>query len=249
MFTIAAMTPFRMRLLVVAFLAMATAITVNALYFQDAPRLAASTVGGGAAKPEVDARAPAKPSPHMPPGITAALPSDVEPSKPESQPAKPPVPDAPRAAARAPEQPAPLVRSIQNKLAHFGYKTIPQDGLAGAETRAAVLAVEFEAGRPLSGEPAEGILSALFFLEASGKTRLASSDGFEGDPKLVHEVQDLLDRLGYTPGSTDGKLDDKTRDAIRRFAADRNLKAEGRLTERVMLEMVIERGRPFLSKG
>lgn len=241
------MTPFRMRLLVVAFLAMATAITANALYFQDGPRLAASTIGSGTAGR--DTKAPVKAPTETLPGVTAALPSKPAASKPEPQLAKPPV-EAPRApAVRAAEQPSPLVRSIQKKLAHFGYRAIPQDGLASAETRAAILAVEFEHGRPLSGEPTESILSALYFLEAAGKKKLAASDGFERDPRLIQEVQDLLAKLGYTSGPIDGQLDAKTRDAIKRFEADRRLKADGRLTERVMLEMVTERGKPFLSKS
>jgi peptidoglycan hydrolase-like protein with peptidoglycan-binding domain len=156
--------------------------------------------------------------------------------QPETKPAEPP-------------QPSPLLRSIQKKLAQFGQKTLPQDGLPSPETRAAILAVEFEQGRPLSGEPAEPILSALYFLEASGRNRLPSVERFERDQALVQEVQDLLAKLGYTPGPVDGHLDGKTRDAIKKFETDRSLKAGGRLTERVLLEMVKERGKPFLSKG
>jgi peptidoglycan hydrolase-like protein with peptidoglycan-binding domain len=236
-----------MRLLVVAFLAMATAITMNALYFQDAPpRLAASTVGTDAARPHTAPHA--ETSAPTASGVTAALPGKASQPKPEPSP-QPKVEPAPPEPAQAPEQPTPLVRSIQKKLTRFGYKAIPQDGLLGADTRAAILAVEFEQGRPLSGEPSDAILSTLYFLEAAGKSTITTSDRFERDPKLVKEVQDLLARLGYTSGPVDGQLDAKTRGAIKRFEADRHLKGEGRLTERVILEMVIERGKPFLSKG
>jgi peptidoglycan hydrolase-like protein with peptidoglycan-binding domain len=260
------MTPFRMRLLVVAFLAMATAISVNALYFQEESRLAASNVGSGTSKPQ-QRSAPAKPAPSLP-SVTAALPDKPTPAPSEKPTAalsdkpapvlleKPapahaqPQPEAPAPQPAKPaEQPTPLVRSIQKKLARLGYPAMPQDGLANPETRAAILAVEFEQGRPLSGEPADSVLSTLYFLEASGRARLASSDSFERDRKLVQEVQDLLAKLGYSSGPIDGQLDGKTRDAIRRFETDRRLKGDGRLTERVILEMVIERGKPFLSKG
>jgi peptidoglycan hydrolase-like protein with peptidoglycan-binding domain len=277
-----------MRLLVIAFLAMATAISVNALYFQEETRLAASSVGSGTSKPQ-QRSAPAKPAPALP-SVTAALPDKPAPSdkpaaalsdkptaalsdkpavtpfgKPAATPSDKPMaalsdkpaptraepqPDTPAPQPAKPaEQPTPLVRSIQKKLARLGYPAMPQDGLASPETRAAILAVEFEQGRPLSGEPADSVLSTLYFLEASGRARLASSDSFERDRKLVQEVQDLLAKLGYASGPIDGQLDGKTRDAIRRFETDRRLKAEGRLTERVILEMVIERGKPFLSKG
>jgi peptidoglycan hydrolase-like protein with peptidoglycan-binding domain len=262
------MTPFRMRLLVVAFLAMATAISVNALYFQEETRLAASTVDSGTSKPR-QRTVPAKsaPTPALP-SVTAALPDKPSPSpsdKPTAAPSDTPAPAQsgkpalaradPQPEAHVPqpakpaEQPTALVRSIQKKLARLGYPAMPQDGLANPETRAAILAVEFEQGKPLSGEPADSILSTLYFLEASGRARLASSDSFERDRKLVQEVQDLLAKLGYTSGPIDGQLDGEMRDAIRRFETDRRLKAEGRLTERVILEMVIERGKPFLSKG
>jgi peptidoglycan hydrolase-like protein with peptidoglycan-binding domain len=238
-----------MRLLVVAFLAMATAITVNALYFQHGPSLAASTASSMApAVARAGVASPVKTSAQGD-GVTAALPSKAPDPKPEQKPSISQA-EAPRAAlARAPEQPTPLVRSIQKKLARFGYKTVPQDGLAGPETRAAILAVEFAQGRPLSGEPSESVLSALYFFEASGRTTLATSDALERDQKLVKEVQDVLAGLGYTSGPIDGHLDGKTREALKRFEADRRLKGEGRLTERVILEMVIEQGKPLLSKG
>lgn len=256
-----------MRLLVVAFLAIATAITVNALYFQEAPRLAASAKGTGARK--VEARAPV--TAPTPPPVQAPEPpaSVVTASLPDPRPAPPvtetPAPSAapvlstpspapsetprPQPAAKPAElQPTPLVRSIQKKLGQFGM-AMPQDGLASPETRAAILAVEFEQGRPLSGEPTEPILAALYFLEASGRNRLASAERFERDQALVQEVQDFLAKLGYSSGPVDGHLDARTREAVKKFETDRRLKAAGRLTERVLLEMVIERGKPFLSRG
>jgi hypothetical protein len=237
-----------MRLLVVAFLAIATAITVNALYFQEGQRLAASVKGSGARKAE--ARIAAQAAEPARGGVTAALPVQ-HPAPPVIEPpapAKAETPPPPEAKPAEP-RPTPLVRSIQKKLAQFGHKAMPQDGLPSPETRAAILAVEFEQGRPLSGEPAEPILAALYFLEASGRNRLASTERFERDPALVKEVQDFLAKLGYSSGPVDGQLDAKTREAIKKFEADRRLKAEGRLTERVLLEMVIERGKPFLSRG
>jgi peptidoglycan hydrolase-like protein with peptidoglycan-binding domain len=240
-----------MRLLVVAFLAMATAISMNALYFQEGQSLVASAKSDGAKKAEVLPAVKVEQVRNS--GVTAALP---EPTAPQAAPAPPTSPppeqaETPRAPASKPAEPVPnpLVQSIQKKLTQFGVKAVPQDGLPSPETRAAILAVEFEQGRPLSGEPAEPILTTLYFLEASGRSRLASSDRFERDHALIEEVQDLLAKLGYTSGPVNGQLDGKTREAIRKFESDRRLKATGRLSERVLLEMVIERGKPFLSKG
>jgi peptidoglycan hydrolase-like protein with peptidoglycan-binding domain len=223
-----------MRLLVAAFLAIATAISVNALYFQ-APRLAARGISTTAQK-----SAPAPPASTAERAralVTAALPAKRTP-----EPLK-----QTKTAEPAPTQ--SLVRAIQKKLAQFGFKALPQDGLPGPETRAAILAAEFEQGLPLTGEPRDGILTGLFFLEASGRNRLASSDRFERDARLVKEVQDLLAKLGYTSGPVNGQLDEATREAIRKFEADRRLNADGRLTERILLEMIIEKGQPLLAKG
>lgn len=242
-----------MRLLVAAFLAIATAISVNALYFQTPPASAARGAATVAQKIKApDAIAEAAKADGAKALTTSALP-DKRPARQEkdAQNISQAVGSArPSMIIKAPErQPVALVRAIQKKLQHFGYKNLPQDGVAGLETRAAILAAEFEQGLPLSGEPADVVLSALYFLEASGRTRLPSSDRFERDARLVKDVQDLLAKLGYTSGPINGQFDAWTRDAIRKFETDRRLGADGRLTERILLEMVIEKGEPLLSKG
>jgi peptidoglycan hydrolase-like protein with peptidoglycan-binding domain len=237
------MTPFRLRLLVTAFLAIATAISVNALYFQAPPRFAAA---GQKKKP---AETPAKAAVPRRALTTAALPPKPPAPPPAPAPAHAPAPAPAPVAKPATPETSPLVQSIQKKLARLGYKTLPQNGLISRETRAAILAAEFEQGLPLSGEPGDAVLAGLFFLEASGRSRLASTERFERDARLIKEVQDLLAKLGYTSGPIDGRLDAGTRGAIRRFEADRRLTPDGRLSERTLLEMVIERGKPFLAKG
>ncbi len=239
------MTPFRLRLLVSAFLAIATAISVNALYFQT-PRFATRGASLVAEKIEIPApaptpapapaAAPAKPAEPARSLVTAAIPGKSAPE---------PAHDKVTAATH----PSGLVRAIQRKLVHFGYKSLPQDGVAGPDTRAAILSAEFEQGLPLTGQPRDNVLTALYFLEASGRTSLGSSERFERDPRLIKEVQDLLAKLGYTSGPINGRLDNWTRDAIRKFEADRRLNTDGRLGERVLLEMINEKGEPLLSKG
>jgi peptidoglycan hydrolase-like protein with peptidoglycan-binding domain len=239
-----------MRLLVAAFLAIATAISVNALYFQTPPVSAAreaATVAQKLKTPDLIAQA-ADGSKAL---TTSALP-EKRPARQEKDAQN--ISQAagsarPSMIIKAEPQPITLVRAIQKKLQHFGYRNLPQDGIAGLETRAAILATEFEQGLPLSGEPADTVLSALYFLEASGRTRLPASDRFERDARLVKDVQDLLAKLGYTSGPISGKFDAWTRDAVRKFENDRRLNADGRLTERILLEMVIEKGEPLLSKG
>ena len=233
------MTPFRMRLSVAAFLAIATAISINALYLQ-APFSRERRTGHGPQPPSgAAARARAL--------ITAALPGHEGPAKSaierQEKPATAPavtMPAKEKAASEPPKpvklEPSPVVRALQKKLLQFGYHGLPQDGCPIPETRAAILAAEFEEGMPLSGEPGDAILKGLFFLEASGKTRLASTERFEADKALVQEVQDLLAKLGYSSGPVDGQVDTKTREAIRKFEADRRLKPDGRLASAFCLK-------------
>lgn len=234
-----------MRLLVTAFLAIATAITVNALYFQAPPQLAATAEGGAAQKQPGDAQ---KGAPVRGRSMTtAALPTDAARPKVATLAPLPPAPPPPQKTPAL--EPTPLVRSIQRKLIQFGYKSLPQDGLPGRETRAAILAAQFEQGVPMTGEPGDGVLAALYFLEASGRTRIGSSERFEQDRLLVEQVEDFLAKLGYGSGPVDGQLDAKSREALRRFEADRQLAPDGRITERILLEMTIENGKPLLSGG
>jgi peptidoglycan hydrolase-like protein with peptidoglycan-binding domain len=105
---------------------------------------------------------------------------------------------------------------------------------------------------PLSGEPSESVLKALIFAKASSMScgsKKGRAKRFEHRRDVIKQVQQMLARLGYTSGPINGRLDAKTREAIRKFEADRNLKAAGRLTPRVLLEMVIVSGHPLAANG
>lgn len=222
--------------MVFAFLAIAAAISVNAIHFQTPVR--PGLPGGGKIVARIGETVPETEPASKParPLVTAAIPG------------KTPMPPAQATPALEP-QASHLVRAIQGKLAHFGYKGLPQDGIPGPDTRAAILAAEFEQGLPLTGEPSEDILKALVFLEASGRNSLGTAERFERDGNLVKAVQALLAKMGDGQITIDGRLDAATRGAIRRFEARKQIKPEGRLTERILLEMVIENGEPLMSKG
>jgi peptidoglycan hydrolase-like protein with peptidoglycan-binding domain len=232
-----------MRLFALVFIGLATAISVNALYLQDA-RYAA---GGANMAAQQDA---------VPRNATAALPSaensKAGPSSGETAPAavsaaKPaPRPRLPKAEPkRAPEQ---LAAAIRRELSrhHYDAGTPAADG--DTELRAAILAFEFDEGLPMTGEVSETILKSLLFA-GGGRGEAGSPERFESRRRLVAEVQEMLSGLGYGGGPADGRVDDRTRDAIRKFETDRNLAEGGRLTARVLLEMVIVSGRPFAANG
>jgi len=64
-------------------------------------------------------------------------------------------------AAEIPNGPSELVRRIQSGLSNIAYADISVDGVAGAETRAAISAFERHYRLPVTGEPNETVLDKL----------------------------------------------------------------------------------------
>ncbi len=261
------MTPFRLRLLVLTFLGMATAISVNALYFQDAA-IVASTVEPEETLPRADAtRSETVSAAGLEPPSASSADTPVEiASSPKSAPskiAKPTEIDAALEsvaaiakketeppAADSVEQPSPrLVRAIQRELGYRGYDPIPETGRADPETRAAIIAYEFDMGLPLTGKPTDGLLKTLLFEAPAALPPPGRRAQFEQAARLVAQVQSVLSRMGYGATAPHGRLDDETREAIRKFEADRNLSGGGRITARLLVEMVIVTGQSFAARG
>lgn len=238
------MTPFRLRLSVVAFLALTGAITANALYMQETPRQVAHagenldtgdsrTDSATAALPQTDAK-PSAPVSETP--ETADKPSSEAVPNPATEPAT----------ETAPPPPNSLVNNIQRELGKRGYFSGKQDGVLTRDCRVAILAYEFDENMPLSGDASEAVLKALIFARAAGNTaKPGAARRFEHRKELIKQVQQMLAQYGYTSGPVNGELDARTRDAIKQFESDRHLEAAGHLSERVLLEMVIVAGRPF----
>ena len=259
------MTPFRMRMFLIVFLSIAAAIAVNALYLQHAPRLVVT----GVQEPPLQATAePVAPTTALPksdplaPEATGAAPAPEHPAEADLRPAEAapepaaeaPAPRPVRPSAAPPSRPSPpapprVIKAIQRELQFRGYMDEPATGTLGPVTRAAILSYEFDEGLPLAGEANEAILKSLIFGRVEGKAGPGPAERFEERRALVSQVQAMLAAMGYAAGPPDGRLDAKTRDAIRQFESDRHLSARGRLTERVLLEMVIVAGRPIVVNG
>lgn len=241
-----------MRLFALVFISLATAISINALYLQEVPRLA------GAALRETPLEHKQESEPEQA-TITAAVPKQPQ----SSEPALPDVAstsDAPDIAkplitefqAKPETQKPPIaapdpvvVKGIERELFLRGYAVGPRDGDLDIQTRAAIIAYEFDKHLQLTGEAGEALLQSLIFGKAEARKPIGPAVRFEENAELVRQVQMMLAEQGYMSGPIDGILDSRTRKAIQRFEEDRSLSAEGRLTERVLLEMVIVTGRPF----
>lgn len=234
-----------MRLCVVVFLAVAAAISINALYLQDAPRIAGAAVQSFAPVADVAITSAAATSSLPKKNLGAPTESRTETRANLAEPVTHAI--APRNAAKP--APAKLVKAIQRELSDRGYAVGEENGVLGLQTRAAIIAYEFDEQMPLTGEPSEAALKSLIFGGASGKAGPGPAERFERRRQLVTKVQEALTALHYRSGPADGRLDAETREAIRKFESDRRLQAGGRLTERVLLELVIVTGQPLDSNG
>jgi peptidoglycan hydrolase-like protein with peptidoglycan-binding domain len=239
------MTPFRMRLCVVVFLAVAAAISINALYLQDAPRIAGAAVQSFAPVADVALASTAATASLPKKPLAASAERPAEPPANVAEPAARPI--APRPTAKP--APAKLVKAIQRELSDRGYAVGEGNGVLGLQSRAAIVAYEFDEQMPLTGEASEMVLKSLIFGRAAGKGGPGPVERFERRRRLVTEVQVALAALRYRSGPADGRLDAETREAIRKFESDHRLQAGGRLTERVLLELVIVTGRPLDANG
>lgn len=126
------------------------------------------------------------------------------------------------------------VRGVQVELARRGYEPGSADGIAGLVTRAAVMAYEHDQGLPLTAEPSPEVLAHL----RHGTSAPGVAIGLDpGAPKpesyaehVIRAVQKSLGQLGYLAAKPDGLVSDQTIRAIREFEMDSGLVPTGRIS-------------------
>ncbi len=128
---------------------------------------------------------------------------------------------------------------LQILLTSLGYQPGLADGQFGSNTRRAVAAFQTAQGLRPDGYPTAALLRAVRVRagvdvaeppEAARPLPAARPLDRAG----VRNLQRLLARLGYSPGSADGRIGERTRDAIRAFERDQHLTVTGRATTRVL---------------
>lgn len=132
---------------------------------------------------------------------------------------------------------AEITTAIQRELQSRGYQPGAPDGVAGAITRAAIMAWEFDHGLALTGEPTE-ILKKTIVLgltPASAALILAQWQALPKDRRaraeqLIKWTQQSLSALGYNIGRVTGRINEDTERAIREFEMDQKLPAGGRIS-------------------
>ncbi|MCB1522124.1 MAG: peptidoglycan-binding protein [Hyphomicrobiaceae bacterium] len=130
-----------------------------------------------------------------------------------------------------------LVRQIQVGLSARGYMPGEADGIEGIVTRAAIMAYEHDQGMPLTASASTAVLASLQRNQPAGPRQPASSVPSTEAQNIIRTVQLSLDRLGYRPGPSDGRLGDATSTAVRAFESDNNLPLSGRVSGLLLVHL------------
>jgi len=219
------MTPHAVRFAFLTFALLTGAMTANIFVFQPPPRqMAAAPLPIGASPGQVWTSKTAAPLPAREAGSPAVVP-------PIETGAVKPLPDT----ADRPD----LVRAVQRELKAKGYEVGAIDGVPGLVTRGAIMAYETDTDMPLTAKPSEGLLQALV---------LGSADVAARDPRdrpaptseaetVIRAVQRAFRQLGYMTTLPDGRLNEATRRAIRKFELDRKLKETGRISGELLAKL------------
>jgi peptidoglycan hydrolase-like protein with peptidoglycan-binding domain len=262
------LSPFRARLALGAFLAIAGGIATNLLTLQaegPPPGSARERSMGGHGGADPDRRpaqrreeTPRERARGAPPVANERAAPPRQPKVAEPRPALP----AHRVGSFAPSSGAlartaipvgdPLesrratVRAVQAELLRRGYEPGSNDGSPGLVTRAAVLAYEHDQGLPLTADPSPEVLAHL----RHGTSAPGVAIGLDGEAtqpagqaeNVIRSVQQSLRALGYLAASPDGQISDDTVRAIREFEMDTGLVPTGRISAPLVTRLARQLG-------
>jgi peptidoglycan hydrolase-like protein with peptidoglycan-binding domain len=127
------------------------------------------------------------------------------------------------------------VKAAQEELKSAGYEPGPADGVHGLQTRAAVMAYQYDNKLAITGEVSEKLLKQMIFGE-KGQARPSGArpDIPEETVSLIRGIQDILAKMGYDPGPADGIMGASTRQAIQTFEREQKLPAKGRISGKLL---------------
>lgn len=134
-----------------------------------------------------------------------------------------------------------IVQAVQQALTTAGYYNGPVDGVAGPQTKAAILAFERESGRAETGQATADLIAAIEVWTEPATDDEAEMGSAEGDTDVsaagdpaVAAVQSALARAAYGPLTADGIFGKQTKDAITRFQLDQGLPVTGSIDQQLL---------------
>lgn len=135
---------------------------------------------------------------------------------------------------------AEIVRGVQRELNARGYEAGQPDGVAGLQTRAAILAYEFDYGLKLTATPDQDLLSSIILgtSNAGGARPAAPLEVTREASAVIEMVEQALTASGYQTGKEKGTFSAQTARAIREFELDQKLPESGRISGPLMSRLL-----------
>ena len=145
----------------------------------------------------------------------------------------------------------PLVEEIQVVLDKFGYDTGTKDGRMGQKTREAIKEFQESIGIKDTGYIDQRTWRQIEDIrrtndggasEDARKIEVRSAYSEEGIPSgefkpTTKEIQRSLKNAGFDPGAVDGKMGQRTQQAIKEFQRTKGLKVDGKVGAKTWKEL------------
>jgi peptidoglycan hydrolase-like protein with peptidoglycan-binding domain len=138
----------------------------------------------------------------------------------------------------------PVVEQVQRELLAAGYYKGSVDGVMGKKTKQAIETYQQGVSISVTGEASPDLVEHIKYTrqisaaaEFTGSIDKAADQIPADNPATVETVQMSLSSMGYEPGPINGKLTEQTQSAILKFAMDRSLPMEPKITSELLAEL------------
>jgi peptidoglycan hydrolase-like protein with peptidoglycan-binding domain len=113
----------------------------------------------------------------------------------------------------------PRIAEVQTELKQLGYNSGSADGNMGFRTRKAVKIFQAAVGLPANGFIDRATYKSLANAVADRKVKAVKP--------TCRRIQEALKACGFDPGPADGRIGEKTRQAVKDFQKKKGLKIDG----------------------
>lgn len=144
------------------------------------------------------------------------------------------------------------VETVQRELLSAGLYEGLVDGIMGEKTKASIESYQRTNGLAVDGKVSVALIEHVRYTrkladaaaftgsadpaQPSGKQKPVFDSASKEEQKILM-VQYALDDLGYEPGDANGRMNEATRAALRKFEADRGMPQSGEISVAVLKEI------------